>query len=372
MLNKKILCLVPVYNLLNGSNSGGKVVLTLDVLKVLSNYYNLFLLDWKNNIDDSISKIDSIPNAVILGSGYKNLLNEYFLFKLFYFLFNFRFKYTFFRIFNSVQLCGEYVMLLKYIRQINPTHIYSCYTNSTYQLLIPLIRKEFPELKLINHFHHGFQQNHSLLHKLILVNPNSINFNSRNSEVISPYISSSFINNSNYLKDNSIVFVAKLWERKNCELLIKSFLNLNLSFFRLNIVGDGPLLEYLRNKYKFDNVVFYGDVSEDVKLTLLSKANLFVLPSLNEGFGISYLESLAVGTPIIAYFNSFNLFKYYFKDLEFGEAYFPDSDDFHTLGIKIRNNIISNKFNYKQISDCTHQSFNFNIFSNKLIKVFSE
>lgn len=45
---------------------------------------------------------------------------------------------------------------------------------------------------------------------------------------------------------------------------------------------------------------FLGSVTEEEKWTLLARANVFVFPSLDEGFGLPVLEAMAVGTPVIA------------------------------------------------------------------------
>lgn len=47
-------------------------------------------------------------------------------------------------------------------------------------------------------------------------------------------------------------------------------------------------------------VHFLGMVTEEEKWTLLSRANVFVFSSLDEGFGLPVLEAMAVGTPVIA------------------------------------------------------------------------
>lgn len=46
-------------------------------------------------------------------------------------------------------------------------------------------------------------------------------------------------------------------------------------------------------------IQFLGAVTEEEKWTLLSRANIFVFPSLDEGFGLPVLEAMAVGTPVI-------------------------------------------------------------------------
>ena len=72
--------------------------------------------------------------------------------------------------------------------------------------------------------------------------------------------------------------------------------------FSLQIAGDGPEfspLKALSTELGLnDNVQFLGrrnDIPD-----LMKNADLFVLPSLREPFGIIVLEAMAMGTPIIA------------------------------------------------------------------------
>jgi asparagine synthase (glutamine-hydrolysing) len=69
------------------------------------------------------------------------------------------------------------------------------------------------------------------------------------------------------------------------------------------IVGDGPDRRRLERKAHqlgiADRVVFAGLVSEDEKPGHYRLADLYVMPSSGEGFGIVYLEALACGIPVI-------------------------------------------------------------------------
>jgi glycosyltransferase involved in cell wall biosynthesis len=70
------------------------------------------------------------------------------------------------------------------------------------------------------------------------------------------------------------------------------------------IVGDGnekPSLEQLTLGLGLeDKVVFTGAVPHKDVLQYYHKANVFVLPSLNEGMSNTMLEALACGLPLIA------------------------------------------------------------------------
>ncbi|MFN8512094.1 MAG: glycosyltransferase [Chloroflexia bacterium] len=49
-----------------------------------------------------------------------------------------------------------------------------------------------------------------------------------------------------------------------------------------------------------DATIFTGRISDEEKLALLNAAELYAYPSLYEGFGISPLEAMRCGTPVIS------------------------------------------------------------------------
>lgn len=69
------------------------------------------------------------------------------------------------------------------------------------------------------------------------------------------------------------------------------------------IVGDGDDRERLKRKAEdlgvADRVRFTGFVSETEKIDLYNLADVYVMPSEGEGFGIVYLEAMACGVPVI-------------------------------------------------------------------------
>ncbi|MBU1203310.1 glycosyltransferase family 4 protein [Patescibacteria group bacterium] len=73
---------------------------------------------------------------------------------------------------------------------------------------------------------------------------------------------------------------------------------------KLVIFGSGPDEQKLRNlaveKKVTDNVLFMGYTDYKKLPPYVESADIFCRPSLSEGFGNSFVEAMAVGTPIIA------------------------------------------------------------------------
>jgi glycosyltransferase involved in cell wall biosynthesis len=80
--------------------------------------------------------------------------------------------------------------------------------------------------------------------------------------------------------------------------LVKRFPNL-----KYLIVGDGPDRPRLEAKAVAlgvsDNVVFSGYVAESEKVAHYNLADVYVMPSFGEGFGIVLIEAAACGVPVV-------------------------------------------------------------------------
>ena len=83
-------------------------------------------------------------------------------------------------------------------------------------------------------------------------------------------------------------------------------LKTELQGYTINIAGEGEEsyineLKQLASKLGVENLIhFIGGVYGDKKVgTFLKKADLFVLPTHSENFGIVVAEALACGTPVI-------------------------------------------------------------------------
>ncbi|HVI60592.1 MAG TPA: glycosyltransferase family 4 protein, partial [Candidatus Saccharimonadales bacterium] len=111
-------------------------------------------------------------------------------------------------------------------------------------------------------------------------------------------------------KNAMILYIGRLERRKGVKYLLKAFqvLAQDNPNAQLVIGGDGPdreKLEMLADDLNIKNISFLGFVSEELKLELLTKADVFCSPALfGESFGIVLLEAMATGTVTVAGNNS--------------------------------------------------------------------
>lgn len=97
----------------------------------------------------------------------------------------------------------------------------------------------------------------------------------------------------------TIVTACHLKRRKNTHLLIKAFAAIENSDLELIIIGDGPerkKLEHLaQNLNVSDKVHFLGQLPREKVIDHLRKADIFIMVSHSETFGLVYLEAMASG-----------------------------------------------------------------------------
>lgn len=104
-------------------------------------------------------------------------------------------------------------------------------------------------------------------------------------------------------RGNSILCVAHLYPRKNVATLLAAMTRLSNQAV-LRVVGTGPDLARLERRARElglgRRVEFLGHVAFDRLAGEYRRADIFCLPSRQEGFGIVFLEAMAAGLPIVA------------------------------------------------------------------------
>lgn len=103
-----------------------------------------------------------------------------------------------------------------------------------------------------------------------------------------------------------LLYVGNKKPHKNIATLIKALALLeNKEEYKLILSGKGfdsyTELEELTTKLHLsENIIHTGHVTDEELVDLYNFADLFVFPSLYEGFGIPVLEAMACGTPVVS------------------------------------------------------------------------
>ncbi len=100
-------------------------------------------------------------------------------------------------------------------------------------------------------------------------------------------------------KEKTILYIGRLVKYKHVDDLIRAVRGLD---YKLKIIGQGEEMESLTKLAKRLGVdaEFLGFVPEERKIDELARADIFVNPSMVEGFGIVILEALASGCKVVA------------------------------------------------------------------------
>ncbi|HLN88468.1 MAG TPA: glycosyltransferase family 4 protein, partial [Candidatus Binatia bacterium] len=108
-------------------------------------------------------------------------------------------------------------------------------------------------------------------------------------------------------KEPCVLFVGSLIPRKGLPFLIeaaKKIVKENAET-KFLIVGEGPLKNQLTVSIESANLSgnfkFLGNLKEDALSAAYNSADIFVLPSIQEGQGIVLLEAQAAGKPTVAF-----------------------------------------------------------------------
>jgi glycosyltransferase involved in cell wall biosynthesis len=104
----------------------------------------------------------------------------------------------------------------------------------------------------------------------------------------------------------TVLCVCRFYPRKRVDVLLRaaSMLTQRIPELEVRIVGGGPECARLRRLWRtlrLEAVVrWVGDASAEALAREYNRADIFCLPSVQEGFGIVYLEAMAAGKPIVA------------------------------------------------------------------------
>jgi glycosyltransferase involved in cell wall biosynthesis len=108
-----------------------------------------------------------------------------------------------------------------------------------------------------------------------------------------------------------LLFLGTIQPRKNALKLIQAFHLLKQSGYKGKLVLAGKIgwmaeetLEAIKHSPEAKDIVMTGYVSDETRRALYTYADVYVLPSLYEGFGVPAIEAMGCGAPVAVANNS--------------------------------------------------------------------
>jgi glycosyltransferase involved in cell wall biosynthesis len=155
--------------------------------------------------------------------------------------------------------------------------------------------------ELANHFLRITDYKISQRPDLLIANSENISqrikkFYRRDSVVIHPPVDIKKIESTPKTQGDYYLSLGRLVRGKGTDIIVKACSDLGI---KLKVAGTGPLLSELK-KMAGTSIEFLGHVSDEERIKLYAGAKAFIVASEDEDFGITQIESMAAGTPVIA------------------------------------------------------------------------
>jgi glycosyltransferase involved in cell wall biosynthesis len=104
-----------------------------------------------------------------------------------------------------------------------------------------------------------------------------------------------------------VLYLGRVEHRKGIDLTIQAFAEIAYKIPNVFLVIAGPsednyqdnLLKLIADKNLSDKVIFTGYLNREQRLCALADADVFVLSSHSENFGVSVVEAMASGLPVV-------------------------------------------------------------------------
>lgn len=104
------------------------------------------------------------------------------------------------------------------------------------------------------------------------------------------------------LRPFRFLYVGRFVPCKNIEFLIKTFIKYHIEnpSTELHLIGTGPLLNTLSNKYQSYHGIFFNGAKYNSELiSFYHSCNVLILPSLYEPWGLVINEAMTAGLPVL-------------------------------------------------------------------------
>jgi len=137
-----------------------------------------------------------------------------------------------------------------------------------------------------------------------------------------------------------LVYVGSLYPHKNIRIVIDALKELpdyTLLLAGTRTVFQEDIAAYVKEKKLEDRVHFLGYQSDESLLSLYAESFALVQPSLSEGFGLTGVEAMSAGIPVIA--SSIPIFQEIYR----GAAFYFDSSSIESFCTAVKTLEISNR-----------------------------
>lgn len=180
-----------------------------------------------------------------------------------------------------------------------------------------------------------------------------------NNIVVFPNLVKRVLFNSEYKEKDTFIISSRLIKRKNIDFTLDKLLNLKNNNIHIFVMGDGPELYRLKNKYKINKskIEFLGYLRDDDIYKYYQKAEYFINLSESEGMSNALIEAMTCGCKCIISKIPENIYT-----SENYAIYYDKGDD---LNLKI---VASLKLNPRDISNYANSKFSIYFFNSKKLK----
>lgn len=167
-----------------------------------------------------------------------------------------------------------------------------------------------------------------------------------------------------------ILYVGQIQPRKNIIRLIEAFELLEHPDLQLVIAGghgwnNTEIYERIATSKKAASIVATGAVPDELLPTLYANAETFILPSLQEGFGIPLIEAAACGVPLVTSNGSS------MKEIAEGTGVLVQPEDAISISKGIQE-ALGNKKSYSQKSVAMASKFSWDTTAEKTLRILKE
>jgi glycosyltransferase involved in cell wall biosynthesis len=181
-----------------------------------------------------------------------------------------------------------------------PRYLYGYDTSRKFTGLMGKLVKLYGHF--VNHFMRKYDFNQAQKVDYFIANSQEVasriaKFYKRDSTVIYPPIEIAKNEEGKVKKENYYLAGGRLVASKNFDLIIKTFNKLKLP---LKFYGSGPAYESLR-EMAGPTIEVLGRVSDEKMAELFSGAKAYLLAEKDEDFGMTPVEAMSFGTPVIAF-----------------------------------------------------------------------